>query len=148
MPKIDLASVPVKSGSSYPNPHDDAVKARSWQPVGEAGGLTQLGVNYCMVPPGCWSSQMHAHSHEDEFLIVVAGEGRLVTDQGETILRQGDMAAHPAGGEAHHIRNEGNTDLVFLVVSNLHDKDDCTYPGIDMKLGPDGIFRHEDGTPY
>lgn len=148
MPKIDLSSVPEESGTKYPPPHDEKVRARRWKRVGDAGGLSLIGVNLCTIPPGTWSSQMHDHSHEDEFLIVMSGEGRLVTSNGEDVLQRGDMAAFPAGGEAHHIRNDGREDLVFLVVSNRHEQDGCTYPGIDMKVGPDGIFRHEDGTPY
>ena len=148
MPKIDLAAVPEKSGTNYPDPHAMKVKARRWKPVGDAGGLSLIGVNYCTIPPGTWSSQMHNHSHEDEFLIILSGEGRLVTSKGEDILKPGEMVAFPAGGEAHHIRNEGSEDLVFLVVSNRNEMDGCTYPGLDMKVGPDGIYRHEDGTPY
>lgn len=148
MPKIDLDTIPEESGTRYPAPHDAQVKARRWKRVGDAGGLSQIGVNLCTIPPGTWSSQMHDHSHEDEFLIVLSGEGRLVTSDGETMLERGDMAAFPAQGEAHHIRNESAEDLVFLVVSNRHPEDGCTYPGIDMMVGPDGVYRHRDGTAY
>ncbi|MEQ8557288.1 MAG: cupin domain-containing protein [Henriciella sp.] len=148
MPKIDLSTIPEQSGTNYPAPHDEKVKARRWKRVGEAGGLSLLGVNLCTIPGGTWSSQMHDHSHEDEFLIVLSGEGRLVTSAGEDTLKRGDMAAFPAKGEAHHIRNDGSEDLVFLVVSNRDERDGCTYPGIDMKVGPDGIYRRADGTPY
>jgi len=148
VPKIDPASVPVRTGTDYPAPHADAVSARRWQAVGDAGFLTALGVNLCTLPPGVWSSQMHVHTHEDEFVVVLSGTARVVTDCGEYTLGPGEMAAFPADGEAHHLHNEGPDNLVFLVASSRDSQDGCAYPAIDMKVGPDGIYLHEDGTPY
>ena len=148
MPKIDPASVPVRTGTDYPAPHADAVSARRWQAVGDTGFPTALGVNLCTLPPGVWSSQMHVHTHEDEFVVVLSGTARVVTDCGEYTLGPGEMAAFPADGEAHHLRNEGPDNLVFLVASSRDSQDGCAYPAIDMKVGPDGIYLHEDGTPY
>ena len=148
MPKIDPASVPVRTGTDYPAPHADAVSARRWQAVGDAGFLTALGVNLCTLPPGVWSSQMHVHTHEDEFVVVLSGTARVVTDCGEYTLGPGEMAAFPADGEAHHLRNEGPDNLVFLVASSRDSQDGCAYPGIDMKVGPDGTYLHEAGPPH
>src|SRR5450432_3893378 len=103
MKKIDLASVPVTSGSRYPPPHDAPCQARTRKRLGLAGGLTEFGVNLLTLPPGAWSSQRHWHSHEDEFVWVVAGEVVLVTDTGEETLRPGDCAAFKAGDpDGHH----------------------------------------------
>jgi uncharacterized cupin superfamily protein len=148
VPKIDLAKVPVRTGTNYPDPHAAAVRDRQWQGIGDAGFLTALGVNLCTIPPGAWSSQMHVHTHEDEFVIVLSGTARVVTDCGEYTLGPGEMAAFPADGEAHHLRNEGAQPLVFLVASSRDSQDGCAYPGIDLKVGPDNIYLHEDGTPY
>lgn len=148
MPKIDPASVPVRTGALYPTPHADAVRARQWQAVGDAGFLTALGVNLYTLPPGVWSSQMHVHTHEDEFVVVLSGTAQVVTDNGAYTLGPGEMAAFPADGEAHHLRNGGPDNLVFLIASSRDSQDGCAYPGIDMKVGPDGVYLHEDGTPY
>ena len=45
MPKLDLAAVPVKTGSIYPEPYAAMMAGRSSLRLGEAGGLTQFGVN-------------------------------------------------------------------------------------------------------
>ncbi len=74
MPKIDLDRVETKSGSRYPAPHDAPCKAREWQGLGEAAGLTQFGVNTMRLAPGVWSSQRHWHTHEDEFVYMLEGE--------------------------------------------------------------------------
>ena len=74
MPKIDVASVPERKGSGYPPPYDEAAKDRVRRRLGDAGGLTDFGVNLLQLPPGAWSSQRHWHSHEDEFVYVLSAK--------------------------------------------------------------------------
>ena len=98
MPKIDIAAVPERKGSGYPPPFDAPCAERVRQRLGNAGGLTDFGVNLMRLPPGNWSSQRHWHSHEDEFVYVLEGELTLIEDGGETVLRAGDCAAFPREG--------------------------------------------------
>lgn len=81
MPKIDIAAVPIRKGSGYPSPFDQACSTRTRRRLGDAGGLKDFGVNLMTLPPGAWSSQRHWHSHEDEFVYVLEGEVALVEDQ-------------------------------------------------------------------
>ncbi len=151
MKKIDLAAVPVRTGSSYPPPHNAPVMTRGRKRIGAAGGLTKFGVNLLTLPPGAWSSQRHWHSHEDEFVFVVAGEVTLVTDSGEEVLVAGDCAGFKAGDpDGHHLVNRSARDAVVLEVGNDDPGGDrCVYPDVDMMVGPgDEPFRHRDGTPY
>src|SRR5271169_3282507 len=74
VPKLDLTSIPERKGSSYPAPFDQEVAHRIRQRLGEAGGLTQFGVNLLHLLPGAWSSQRHWHALEDEFVYVITGE--------------------------------------------------------------------------
>src|SRR5574340_1072935 len=87
MPRLDLASIAVHTGSGYPAPFDQPVAGRERRRLGDAGGLTQFGVNLLRLPPGAWSSQRHWHSAEDEFVYVLSGELTLVTDAGAETLR-------------------------------------------------------------
>ena len=48
MPKLDLASIPERKGSSYPAPFDKEVANRIRQRLGDAGGLTQLASISCI----------------------------------------------------------------------------------------------------
>ena len=106
MPKIDIAAVPARKGSGYPPPFDAPCAERVRQRLGNAGGLTDFGVNLMRLPPGNWSSQRHWHSHEDEFVYVLEGELTLIEDGGETVLRAGDCAAFAKGsGNGHHLIN-------------------------------------------
>jgi uncharacterized cupin superfamily protein len=87
MPKIDVAAVPKRKGSGYPLPFAEPCADRVRQRLGNAGGLTDFGVNLMHLPPGNWSSQRHWHSHEDELVYVLEGELTLIEDGGETVLR-------------------------------------------------------------
>jgi uncharacterized cupin superfamily protein len=154
MPKIDLASAPKFEGSGYPPPHDEPCKARDWLRLGEAGGLTQFGVNLVTLPPGAWSSQRHWHSAEDEFVYIAEGEVVLVEDEGETVLRAGDCAAWKAGIEnGHHLINRSGRDARVLTIGSRDDADHGEYPDIDMRFLPGrysgkGGFTRKDGTRY
>jgi uncharacterized cupin superfamily protein len=151
MPKIDVERAPTRSGTGYPELFAGPCRDRTRWRLGDAAGLTQFGVNLLRLPPGQWSSQRHWHSAEDEFVYVLEGEGVLVTDAGEQILRPGDCAGFPAGApNGHHVQNRSDRELVLLEVgSRRPDVDACDYPDIDM-LAPPGrkAYTRRDGTPY
>ncbi len=151
MPKIDISTVHKRKGSTYPPPFNEMAKERTKQGLGDAGGLTDFGVNLTQLPPGAWSSQRHWHSAEDEFVYVISGELTLITDAGEEILRGGDCAAFPKNApNGHHLINKSGEIAMYLEIgTRAPTRDVCTYPDIDMLLDrSDGWFTHKDGTPY
>jgi uncharacterized cupin superfamily protein len=149
MPKLDLTSIPKHKGSHYPAPFDREVADRVRQRLGDAGGLTQFGVNLLQLPPGAWSSQRHWHLLEDEFVFVVSGAVVLITDQGEEALRAGDCAAFPRNSpDGHHLVNRSDTTAVCLEIGTRMTGERAVYPDIDMLYDPQLGFTHKDGTPY
>jgi uncharacterized cupin superfamily protein len=150
MPKIDPDKAPTRFGTGYPPPHDEPCKDRKRWQLGEAAGLTQFGVNMLILAPGVWSSQRHNHTHEDEFVLVMAGEVVLVEDAGETVLRAGDFAGFKAGDpNAHHLINRSDAQAIVLEVGGRDARDSSDYPDIDMIIrGGDDHYSHRDGTPY
>ena len=150
MPKVDVAAVPKRKGVGYPQPFAALSAERIRQRLGDAGGLSDFGVNLMHLPPGNWSSQRHWHSHEDEFVYVLEGELTLIEDGGETVLRAGDCAAFPKGsGNGHHMINKSNAMAVYLEVGSRQPDDLTTCSDIDMmSSNADGRFVHKDGTPY
>ena len=150
MPKIDVAAVPARVGAGYPAPFGAACEGRTRRRLGDAGGLQDFGVNLMTLPPGRWSSQRHWHSHEDEFVYVLAGELTLVEDEAQTLLRPGDCAAFAKGtGNGHHLKNFGTAVAVFLEIGSRQPDDLTTCSDIDlMSHNRDGRFVRKDGTPY
>lgn len=150
MPKIDVAAVPKRVGTGYPAPFNGMSKERVRQRLGDAGGLKDFGVNLMHLPPGNWSAQRHWHSHEDEFVYVLAGEVVLVEDGDETVLRAGDAAAFGKNsGNGHHLINWSDAVAVYLEVDSRQPDDLTTCSDVDMmSYSKDGAFRHKDGTAY
>lgn len=152
MAKIDLAKVPVKTGSIYPAPYAAMMAGRSSMRLGEAGGLTQFGVNLVTLEPGALSSLRHWHLAEDEFVMVTEGICTMVTDVGATEMRPGDCAAFPAGRpDGHHFINRTDRPARFLVVGSKAPREVATYSDVDLMLTLEGgraTFTHKDGSPF
>lgn len=150
MPKIDVKAITDRTGSRYPAPFHEPCMKRSRKALGDAGGLSQFGVNLLTLEPGAWSSQRHWHAAEDEFCYVLEGEVVLITDAGEEILRPGDCAGFPKNDRnGHHIVNRSSKPARVLEVGTRSEDDFCSYPDIDMQIDAKvGAFTHKDGTPY
>lgn len=149
--KIIEASVPILEGTRYPPPFDLPCRQRQRARLADAAGLTQFGVNRLRLPPGCWSSQRHWHSAEDEFIYVLAGEVTLVTNQGEELLQAGDCAGFRAGvADGHQLQNRSAQEALVLEVGSRRPGEDAVdYPDIDLQIrkGEDR-YMHRDGTYY
>jgi uncharacterized cupin superfamily protein len=154
MPIIDRSTVPEIVGARYPEPFNARCATRLVRRLGEAGGLTRLGVTEAVLPPGAWSSQRHWHAEEDEFVWVLEGEVVLVTDGGEAVMRAGDCAAFKAGDRnGHCVQNRSTEPARLLAMSNRSDGDHGEYPDLDLVFAPGrysgrGRYLHRDGTPY
>ncbi len=150
--KLDLSTVPVKTGSIYPAPYAAMVAGRSSLRLGEAGGLTQFGANLVTLQAGAMSSLRHWHLAEDEFVMVTAGAVTMITDAGPQILHTGDCAAFPAGrANGHHFINHTAAPATFLVVGTKAPREVATYCDVDLIVTMDGgqaTFTHKNGTPY
>ena len=152
MPKIDLASVSVKTGTIYPAPYDAEVAGRSSMRLGDAGGLTQFGVNLVILAPGAKSSMRHWHLHEDEFVMVTQGACTMLTDACATPMVAGDCAAFPAGvPDGHCFVNHTASEARFLVVGTKARAEVATYSDVDFMVHQgSGVnrFTYRDGTDW
>ncbi len=152
MPKLDLSAIPQRGGTSYPAPFAAAMQGRTYQRLGDAGVLTQFGVNICRLAPGAWSSQRHWHENEDEFVMMLSGELVLVEDDGEHPMCPGDCATFKAGvSNGHHLVNRSGAEAAFLVVGTRAGTEHAHYPDIDLAYAMDAAgrrFTRKDGRPY
>ncbi|WP_109468578.1 cupin domain-containing protein [Albibacillus kandeliae] len=152
MGKLDLSRVMRRAGTSYPPPLDQVVAGRSWLPLGDAGGLTQFGVNLVALEPGANSSMRHWHLNEDEFVMVTQGALILVMDDGETEMLPGDCAAFPAGvADGHCLINRTESVASFLVVGSRAPSEVATYPDMNIKVESEAgrsRFLNADGTDF
>ena len=154
-PALDPATVEARTSSGYPEPYRSRVLPREKRAIGDALGLTLIGVNLTTLPPGKESSMRHCHTKEDELMFIIEGEVVLRTDAGEQTLRAGDCCGFPAGStDAHQLINRSNAPARYLEVSNRAPDDVAAYPDADVDLAytkdaqGKGHFTRKDGTPY
>jgi len=154
-PPLNPAAIdaPPTRQSIYPPPWHENTGELTWKAVGAALGLTKIGANIVTLKPGARSSQRHWHRTQDEFLYMISGELTLVSEAGETILREGHCVGFRAGTpDGHCLINKSNAPGSYLVVSDKSLPEYVTYPDIDLVLdgnpatGP--RFLHQDGRPY
>jgi len=152
-PALDPATVTARTGSSYPEPFRSRVLPREKRALGDALGLTKIGVNLTTLPPGKESAMRHHHTLEDELVFVLEGEVVLRTDEGEQILGPGMCAGFAAGvTNGHQLVNRSDRPARYLEISNRDPEDIAIYPDDDLayRNGPNGrpIFTRKDGSPF
>src|SRR5262245_31966644 len=130
----NVESIPVVTKTLYPEPFATRVAGRTKRRLGDAFGLTQYGVNLSTVAPGAQSSLRHWHTHEDELVYIIDGEVVLVSNDGEQVLRAGDVVGFPAGTkDAHHLVNRSNAVARYFEVGSRIDPDMAYYPDDDLE---------------
>lgn len=152
-PALDPSTLPARTSSGYPEVFRSRVLPREKRALGNALGLTKIGVNLTTLPPGKESALRHFHSHEDELIYVVEGEIVLRTDEGEQVLTAGMCAGFPAGvRDGHQLVNRSDRPARYLEISNRDPDDGAEYPDDDLAYSKaaDGspVFTRKDGTSY
>jgi uncharacterized cupin superfamily protein len=151
-PVVDPAQLPPRTSSGYPEPYRSRVLPREKRALGDAFGLTKVGINLTTLPPGKESSMRHWHTREDEFVFVVEGEVILRTGEGEFPLHAGQCAGFPAGDpNGHHLINRSDRPARYLEISNRDPEDGAEYsdPDVDLAYHNDagkGRFTRRDGS--
>jgi uncharacterized cupin superfamily protein len=152
-PALDPRTVEAVVRSGYPEPYRSRVLPREKRRLGDALGLTRIGINHTTLPPGKESAMRHWHTLEDEFVYVLAGEVVLRTGAGEQLLSEGMCAGFPAGADdGHQLINRSARPVVYLEISNRDAADSAHYsdPDVDLRWNaPEarGKFTRRDGTP-
>ena len=148
----DPAGLAGRRTTIYPTELAGGLQGRIKRALGDAGGLTQFGVNLTTLEPGAISALRRWHSREDEFVYVLGGELTLVTDEGEEPLGPGMAVAFPAGeANAHQIANRSNAAAVYLEIGTRAADDVITYPDDDLRvMKQDGqrVFVRKSGEPF
>src|SRR4249920_221378 len=104
---VTAAEAPARTKPSvYPEAFASRMLGREKRPLGDLFGLTNFGVNFVRLAAGASSSLRHAHTAQDEFILVLRGSPTLHTDEGRTRLSPGMCAGFKANsGNAHCLIN-------------------------------------------
>jgi uncharacterized cupin superfamily protein len=96
--------------------------------LGDLTGLTGFGFHIIEVEPGCESTELHKHYHEDECVYILDGEAEATIGDTQHPVKQGDFIGYRAGGEPHTLKNIGDRTLRCIVVGQRLPHDVGDYP--------------------
>jgi uncharacterized cupin superfamily protein len=151
-PALDPFSITGEERQPYPAPYNTELKGKTRRAIGDALGLTKIGVGLTELAPGAVSALRHWHAEEDEFVYIVSGELTLVTNEGAQVLRAGMVAGFPCGkADGHRLENRSTGKGSYIEISNRSGREHVEYPDSDLQLDRDAASRtwkHRDGKPY
>lgn len=97
-------------------------------------GLTKFGLHLVRVESGDETTQHHYHEESDEFIYVLSGKLTLRYGDDTYLLNTGDFVGFPAHGAAHSMRNDSDSDAVYLMGGSRPPIDITNYPDIKRKM--------------
>jgi uncharacterized cupin superfamily protein len=114
------------------HPLDPAI-VRHTRSLGDAVGLSAIGIHLVRLKEGASSSVHHFHHQDEEWVYILSGRG--VTEIGDATheVAAGDFMGFVAGSEAHSLHNPHAEDLVYLVGGNRLPFDICDYPRVGKR---------------
>jgi uncharacterized cupin superfamily protein len=85
-------------------------------------GLQRLGIWHEVHPPGRRSSWPHAHTHEEEWLVMLSGEVEVFLHGWTRSIARGDVVHFkPGTGLAHCVINNSGADAEYVVLGETAD---------------------------
>ncbi len=97
-------------------------------------GLERTGVSLVRIPPGKESFVYHSHHREEEWIYILSGRGLAQIDQREHEVGPGDFMAFPTPSVAHHLKNAGSDDLVYLMGGENRRCEVADFPNLGKRM--------------
>lgn len=110
--------------------------------LGDATGLTGLGIHIIEVEPEHDTTEYHVHYFEDEAVYILSGTATADIGDEQHAVGSGDFIGYRKGGLAHGLRNTGTDTLKVLVIGQRLPQDVADYPRQGKR-----IYRNE-GMPW
>ena len=101
--------------------------------LGDACGLSTIGVHLVRLKQGDVSTEFHFHHQDEEWVYILSGRGIAEIGDRKHKIGAGDFMGFVAGSEPHAMRNPYKSDLVYLVGGNRWPLDVCDYPRIGKR---------------
>jgi uncharacterized cupin superfamily protein len=118
-----IAAMPERTHAHAFN-HNGSRQTRS---LGDACGMSQLGVHLVRLLPGRESTEYHSHHHDEEWVYILSGRGTAEIGGRKCAVKAGDFMGFVAGSLPHTLLNDGGEDLVYLVGGTRHAYDVVDY---------------------
>lgn len=129
---LKAADVQALHEAVRPHPLNAAI-VRHTRSLGDAAGLSTIGINLVRLKEGATSSVHHFHHQDEEWVYILSGRGIAEIGDDRHEVEAGDFMGFVAGSVAHSLHNAGAEDLVYLVGGNRLPFDVCDYPRIGKR---------------
>ncbi len=103
-----IAAMEGRRKSHLVNPN----AVRSAKFIGDATGLSNLGVHLMTVLPGHESTEYHRHLYEEQCFYILSGNGTAVIDEQHYDIACGDFLGFAPRRAAHTFINTGDEEVL------------------------------------
>lgn len=107
---------------------------RHTKSLGDALGMSRIGVHLVRVEPGKETTEFHFHHQTEEFIYIISGRGIAEVGEEKIEIEAGDFMGFTAPSSPHCITNPFEEDLVYLVGGERLNFDVCDYPRLKKRL--------------
>ena len=129
-----LRSADVQALPELRRPHAlNPAVVRHTRSLGDAAGLSTIGVHLVRLERGDTSSVHHYHHQDEEWVYILSGRGIAEIGDEKHDVSAGDFMGFVAGSQAHSLHNPHAEDLVYLVGGNRWPFDVCDYPRVGKR---------------
>ena len=128
-PELIRAAEAAAAEGTHSHPWNPRSEMRGVQ-LGRLAGLKRTGVSLARIAPGKESFVYHSHEREEEWLYILAGRGTAEIDGADYAVGPGDFMGFPTPSVAHHLRNTGEEELVYLMGGESLEAEVARFPGL------------------
>lgn len=137
IPAAEIAATQGLAKTHFLNPNAQRIN----KSLGDATGLSGIGVHLIEVEPGFETTEYHVHHFEDECVYVLAGTASATLGDTEHPIGPGDFIGYRKGGLAHTIVNTGTETLRLLVIGERLAHDVGDYPRQGKRIWRQGTLE-------
>lgn len=120
----------------------DARAVRNTRSLGDAVGMTDLGIHLVRVNPGDHTTVYHTHYGDEEFVYILAGHGVAEIGGRKFKVGPGDFMGFTAPSLPHAMTNPFRAELVYLVGGTRKPFDVSEYPRLRKRAYKFAGKRH------
>lgn len=149
-PRLIRSGTIADSASSHSHPWN-ADSELIGTHISRLAGFERTGVSLVRLPPGRESFVYYLHHREEEWIYILSGDGTAEIDGAEYPVGPGDFMGFPTPSVAHHLKNTGDRDLVYLMGGENRQFEIADFPRINKRMVRRGdsmdIYDLDTGRP-
>ena len=150
-PELFTAAEIAEKSQTFSHPWNPRSEISGAQ-LGRLAGLKRAGVSLARIAPGKESFILHSHHFEEEWIYILSGRATAQIGDDLVEIGPGDFVGFPTPSVAHHLRNTGTEDLVYLMGGEHREAEVADFPGVGKRIVRRGeqvdVYDLSDAKPF